>query len=315
MEEYMYGDMDGRAVGCFITLNEYEKNLDNFKIIALKEYQPDFELSKIKQFSYDGTISFYELICWFNEKYNCFIKEARELPPLYISFIDQDTGDLVNCNFLFQKVTIDVLGFNVIFHEDCSQQYNYDSYHTRKLYISDDDFSPFKGIHLIEFDNKYVFDKSVRQYETKILNKIDEDILKRYLEVIYKYKDFLMAYQTFKAYDPNPNNRFGGYYNTYIGTKNPFKSIEQFRLSMYGPYNESFFTMVYKLGNKYPEFCGNFVTGTCGFRISPSESPYDFLPKYTRIRRDKFNFDIDTSSVDFPFNNDLDKKLIYRPTK
>ena len=91
---------------------------------------------KIPGFTWDNTISFFELLCWFNQHYNEFIKEARELPQLEATFRDMDTTKIVTRKFVFDHVPKnDCLGVNplMVFHEDYDKHKSWDNPTRREL--------------------------------------------------------------------------------------------------------------------------------------------------------------------------------------
>ena len=100
-------------------------------------------------------------------------------------------------------------------------------------------------------------------------------------------------------------------YATYIDSSNPLKKIKNFKLFLLGSTNESTYMCTYKLGSKYPIFCGNNTRpafSNCGFKP-------DYVPKMTRIRRDRFDVNIDLSDIEFPKLSEYDKQFVYVPKK
>jgi len=297
----------------FLTCTEYMTIDEAFDIQKSITNENEFDLNQITGFSYDDTISFYELICWFNQQYRSFIKEASKLTQLETTFKNEDTGKMMTRRFVFDSVprnTIFGTESKMIFHEDFARYKSWADPTCRQLIISSDiDVQKF-GKTVICDHNR--FDRTQGNYtfvRTQSCN-IDDGLLDAYLEIRNKYYNFLRVYTILKDF----NLDAGKWYATYIDAPNPFKKINSIKLFLCGSTNESNYMATYKFGGKYPLFCGNNI-GPHRFYHNIEDLTYDYIPKKARIRRNHFDVDIDTSNVDFPILNVEDKKLIYIPNR
>ena len=261
---------------------------------------------KIPGFTWDNTISFFELLCWFNQHYNEFIKEARELPQLEATFRDKDTTKIVTRKFVFDHVPKDCLGLNplMVFHEDYDKHKSWGNPIRRELVfgvgLSDKtqiiDNNDFAG----RDSGRWLY--TARYYECEI----DHDIYNAYVDLRNKYYNFLRVYSILKNLNLDTNKT----YATYIDSPNPFKKIKSFKLFLPLTTNESAYMCTYKLGSKYPIFCGNNIKYNREI-CDNIFKPYDYIPKMTRIRRDRFDVNIDLSDIEFPKLSEDDKQFVY----
>ena len=280
--------------------NEGDIGFDTYGSI-IKNGKIDYE--SIPGFTWDNTISFFELFCWFNQHYNEFIKEARKLPQLEAIFKDNDTAKIVTRKFVFDRVPKDALGMTplMVFHEDYDKHKSWGNPTKRELV-----FNGLFGDRTVVIENNDFAEYNCSIFSRRCKCEIDDDIYKAYVDLRNKYYDFLRVYSILK------NFNFGSrkIYATYIDAPNPFMKIKSFKLFLAGSTNEGSYMGTYKLSNKYPIFCGNNMS-CVSYIGNKIDRPYDFVPKMTRIRRDRFDVDIDLSDVDFPKLSEFDKQYVY----
>lgn len=294
----------------FTTKSEIDGNegitYDYYENYVKKNDVIDYD--SIPGFSWDNTISFYELLCWFNQHYNEFIKEARELPQLEATFRDKDTAEIVTRKFVFDSVPKDNLGMTplMFFHEDYDKHKSWGNPTKRELIFSGSLVD--ERIAVVDQNNFTEYSSTFNRFYNC---EIDDDIYKAYIDLRNKYYDFLRVYTILKNYNIGLRKII---YATYIDAPNPFKKINSFKLFLAGPSNEAAYMCTYKLGSKYPIFCGNNMTSG-GYLSNKVDKPYDYVPKMTRIRRDRFDVDIDLSDIEFPELREFDKQYVYIPKK
>ena len=280
-----------------------DANLDFYSIEnIIKNNKIYYE--NIPGFTWDNTISFFELLCWFNQHYNEFIKEARELPQLEATFRDMDTTKIVTRKFVFDHVPKDCLGLNplMVFHEDYDKHKSWGNPTRRELVFGVGLSDKTQIVDNNDFAGRYSGSRlyTARYYECEI----DHDIYNAYVDLRNKYYDFLRVYSILK------NLNLDEVYATYIDSPNPFKKIRNFKLFLPLTTNESAYMCTYKLGSKYPIFCGNNIKYNREI-CDNIFKPYDYIPKMTRIRRDRFDVNIDLSDIEFPKLSEYDKQFVY----
>ena len=188
------------------------------------------------------TITFYDFIAWFNNQYRSMREDAKDLPKLQFPVYKWEKGKNEDASFVFHSFSDGIDGPMIAFSDE-NEKLN--EYVRRHLHIV---FAKEKGKYeqsILGYGPAYGWDEP--------LDAMDQELMKEYMDLALKYRDYLDAYEIFRRTNTEVDKRQfhkKGPLTTAIMGVDPYRDLSQFIVHFGHGGNEPGFYFTYDLGNE-----------------------------------------------------------------
>lgn len=188
------------------------------------------------------TITLYDLIDWFNNQYNSIRQDTKDLPKLQFPIKKFEKGTVEEASFVFEQMADNYVYASPMLHF-VNENDKINEYFHRILCLAKKDDGSYCQNILVDGPS-YILDENI--------DCIPSDVIKDYLEISEKYKDYLSAYRFLRrsntATDKSQPKK--GPFTTAIIGNDPYRDLSHFVVHYGHGGNEPGYIFSYGLGDE-----------------------------------------------------------------